>query len=179
MTGTRSKRRDKLQVTGDKSDLSLVTCRLSRFSGFTLIELVLAVIILAVLTSVTLPRFGRTYQHLQLEQAALRATSLMHYAGQKAVVEHRAHRVVFDGTHHTMQVTAEETPGVFVPVNGRWGQPYRLADEVELIDPPEAVLWRANGSAEPPAALTLHHRKTEEELRLQVDGLTGRVEVME
>jgi prepilin-type N-terminal cleavage/methylation domain-containing protein len=57
--------------------------------GFTLVELVFVMVILAVLLSFASPQLSKTAQRLRVEQAAFEMTQLMRYARNRAVTQER------------------------------------------------------------------------------------------
>lgn len=83
-------------------NLSPVTCHLSQRSGFTLIELVLVTVVIAILVAAAVPRFATTAARLRLEQQAFSVTQWLRYAHELAVSEARESVWAWDpGARHT------------------------------------------------------------------------------
>jgi|GEM_PF-806060 len=68
-----------------------------RFAGFTLIELLLVVVLIAVTAVLALPNLGSFLGHTQLDNTAENLVATMSYAKNRAVMERRQLRLVFDG----------------------------------------------------------------------------------
>ena len=65
-------------------------------AGFTLLELLTIILIMAVLVGVSVPRFRRTFVHLQLQVFANNVVRLLSYASKRAVTRQEVLRVHFD-----------------------------------------------------------------------------------
>jgi len=65
-------------------------------AGFTLLELLTIILIMAVLVGVSVPRFRRTFVHLQLQVFANNVVRLLSYASRRAVTRQEVLRVHFD-----------------------------------------------------------------------------------
>jgi type II secretion system protein H len=64
--------------------------------GFTLVEVILVAVVLALLLAAVVPRFQQTAQRLQTEQAAFALTQLLRYAHERAVAQGEAMVWVWD-----------------------------------------------------------------------------------
>ncbi|MFB3107791.1 MAG: Tfp pilus assembly protein FimT/FimU [Candidatus Binatia bacterium] len=65
-------------------------------AGFTLLELMAVIVIMAVMVGFSVPRFRRTFNHLQLQVFANNVARLLAYANQRAVTRGEVLRVHFD-----------------------------------------------------------------------------------
>jgi len=65
-------------------------------AGFTLLELLIVILIMAVIVGVSVPRFRRTFGHLQLQVFANNVVRLFSYARNRAVTRREVLRVHFD-----------------------------------------------------------------------------------
>jgi prepilin-type N-terminal cleavage/methylation domain-containing protein len=83
--------------------------RRRRDRGFTLIELVVVLAVVAVATALVLPSVGRGTQALQLRAETKRIAALMREARLQAVSQHRAARVTLDPTRNTVALTVGES----------------------------------------------------------------------
>jgi type II secretion system protein H len=138
-------------------------------SGFTLIELVVVLAIVAVATAVVLPAVGRGRETMQLRGEARRVAAVLREARLQAVSQRRPTRVVLDRTRNTVVVTARNHD-----------HPLR-----ELVVPAGLRFSVATGSD----TLTFSSRGLTRETRwlleapgghrlaIDVDGVTGRVRV--
>jgi general secretion pathway protein H len=77
--------------------------------GFTLIELIVVLAILAVATALVLPSVGRGTESLRLRSEAKRVAALLREARLQAVSQHRATRVTLDPTRNTVALTVGES----------------------------------------------------------------------
>jgi Tfp pilus assembly protein FimT len=64
--------------------------------GFSLIELLFVILIMAVVVGFSLPRFSRTFKHLQLQVFAYDVAKLLNYASKRAVARGEILRIHFD-----------------------------------------------------------------------------------
>ncbi len=65
-------------------------------SGFTLIEITLVVLLIAILTAVGIPSFRTLYQRSEIQKVASQFSSTLRYAQQRAVMERVPIRVVIN-----------------------------------------------------------------------------------
>jgi prepilin-type N-terminal cleavage/methylation domain-containing protein len=79
-------------------------------AGFTLIELMLVVVILAVLASVAIPRYSRSFGFMKLRSGAYDVAATVEYARAMSVLEDRTLRVEFTvGSGHCV-ISEEDAP---------------------------------------------------------------------
>ncbi|MGI6456167.1 MAG: pilus assembly FimT family protein [bacterium] len=76
--------------------------------GFTLIELTLAVMLLALLTAFSIPSFQSLYRRSEMQKIASEFNNVLRYAQQRAVMERIPVRVVIDVRENTYWVPVEE-----------------------------------------------------------------------
>ena len=62
--------------------------------GFTLIEIILVLLLLAIVSGLTVPNFSKTYQRLELKKAANDIAYLMRYAQSRAIA--KGHQIRFE-----------------------------------------------------------------------------------
>ena len=73
---------------------------MAKRSGFTLAEVVIVVVILAIIVGVAAPAFVGSLHRFRMDEASSNILMLMRYARQKAVVVQETRRVVFDIDHN-------------------------------------------------------------------------------
>lgn len=78
-------------------------------AGFTLIEVVVVVAIMAALATLVAPAVGRGTETLRLRSEAGRVAALVRQARQHAVSHHRPTRVALDLGRNTVTLTAEDS----------------------------------------------------------------------
>lgn len=76
--------------------------------AFTLVELTLAVLILAVLTAVGIPSFKSLWAKTEMQRVATEFTGALRYAQQRAVMERKPIRVVVDVDEERFWVPIEQ-----------------------------------------------------------------------
>ena len=120
----------------------------SRTGGFTLIEILLVVVIMAVITVLTIPNFSRTYAGIELRTAADDLAYRMRYAQSYAVTKNTRARLEFDPlfTQYWLTRTTgsllpagrreqsgdDTAPDAFERLTGRLGQSVSLPRDVRL-----------------------------------------------
>jgi general secretion pathway protein H len=79
-----------------------------RAAGFTLLELIVVVAILAVATALVLPSIGRSSETLRLRSEAGRVAAVIREARLRAVSQRHATRVKLDAGRNTVVVTGRD-----------------------------------------------------------------------
>ena len=77
-------------------------------SGFTLVEIMVVVIVIAILVGAVAPKLGGTLFGVRLRAAANELADMFDYCQQAAVATGRVHALTFDEEGHAWEVTAEE-----------------------------------------------------------------------
>ena len=107
-----------------------------RNAGFTLVELLLVVMILATTAALVAPSFRGFYAGRQLAAAAARLSVLLRRARTKAATEQLRVRLNIDPDSRIYWLTVEadpfEAPGAFVPPGDAWGRRFTLPNGVQL-----------------------------------------------
>ena len=67
----------------------------SRRSGFTLLEILLVTVILAILLGLVTPRFRNSFDSLQFKNFVLNTAALLRYAHDRAILEKETYRLAF------------------------------------------------------------------------------------
>jgi len=74
--------------------------------GFTLIELVVTLLVLAVATAVVTPSIGRSTENLRAKAQVARLTAMLRHAREQAITTRRAHALVVDPAGHRLTSVA-------------------------------------------------------------------------
>ena len=133
--------------------------------GFTLIELVVTLLVLAVAVVVVTPSIGRSTENLRARAQVARLTAMLRHAREQAITTRRAHALVVDPAGHRLTIVAgdEVTATRTLP-----------ADLTIEAFPPPALTVRfepygvSNGGDFRVQSGTIRYR-------VLVDGLTGHV----
>jgi general secretion pathway protein H len=138
-------------------------------AGFTLVELVVVMAILAIVTAFVLPSIRRGSEGLQLRSSAARVASLLREARQRAVTERRPTRAVLQPSRHAVAFGWDGS-----------------ADPLHRIELPDRLRLEATAGGE---TLTFSPRGLARDARwaleapggrrliVEVHGVTGRVSV--
>jgi len=96
--------------------------------GFTLIEILVVVLILAIMLGVALPRFQGTFKNLQLRSTARNIYKLMLFAKERALLEQKNYRVAYNKKEKKISLE-RQVEGKFVPIASRYAKPLKLTKE--------------------------------------------------
>jgi type II secretion system protein H len=135
--------------------------------GFTLIELMVVVLLIAVLSTLALPQLGGVWSNTQLNAAADDLTRAARFAQRMAVSTQRSLRLVVveqdpETGRSAFRVEVEstdlESPEAYAEISGRLGRNTLLPDSVRIadvllaeqepLDPTTAVTFRPDGTAD-------------------------------
>src|SRR2546421_3757141 len=83
--------------------VSKVTAR-----GFTLIELVVTLLVLAIAVAVVTPTIGRSTENLRARAQVARLTAMLRHAREQAITTRRTHALVVDPAAHRLTIMAGE-----------------------------------------------------------------------
>jgi type II secretion system protein H len=133
--------------------------------GFTLLELVVTLLILAIATGLAAPAIGRTAETIRARAEVARFSALLRHAREQAITTRRPHSLVIDPTDHWVAIMAGDEVQQRRQLS---------ADLLIEADPPPALTVRfephgvsSGGSFRVTTGAVRH--------RVRVDGLTGRV----
>lgn len=104
--------------------------------GFTLLEILVVVVIIAIMSGAIIPRIGNGMGRQQLEAAATTISSALTYCHSAAATESRRYRWVWDAQAQRARYLVEEdpleAPGMFVPALVSQRRNEALPQEIEL-----------------------------------------------
>ena len=107
--GSREVRRTKHEGRSAKGSSSkLRTSNLELYPGFTLIEVLVVLVLMAALTAVVAPSIGRGLGAIELQTTARRIAATLRLARMKAVREQRVFLVGFDLERNEVELTRED-----------------------------------------------------------------------
>ncbi|HEV8676373.1 MAG TPA: GspH/FimT family pseudopilin [Methylomirabilota bacterium] len=143
--------------------------RRRRSPGFTLIEIVVVLAILAVATALVLPAVGRGRDALQLRSEAGRVAALLREARLQAVSQRHATRVVLDRARNTVVLTGRDPAHPLRELAVPAGLRFTVATGGDTLTFSSRGLTRETR--------WLLERPDGRRLAIDVDGVTGRVRV--
>ncbi len=154
--------------------------RLNKDGGFTLIELILVAAIIIALVAVSTPLFRKTFQGLQLKDAAYNIGKVIQYAQQRAIIEERKYSLAFNFEGRNYQLYAWEEAGEgkgFVRAKGRFHASIELPEGVEFKGEKDSIIFLPNGRCD---KITLYLiGKDKQTFALKTNGRAGYVSIEE
>ncbi|MDD5423049.1 MAG: type II secretion system protein [Candidatus Omnitrophica bacterium] len=115
--------------------------------AFTLIELTLVAVIILVLLGLSTPLFKRSFSDLAVKDAAYNISKLINYIQEKAVLETKAFKLVFDFEKGRYRVL-EASPSAGQPekkITGRFGRIFDLPQGVSFKAPKNFITFYPDG----------------------------------
>lgn len=104
-------------------------CRRSR--GFTLLELILVLVVLAVIVAMTIPSMRGLAQGRGVESCSGQLLSLAHYARSQAIAEGTTYRLYVDPDQRMYYLARQDGPEFF-PLGTEFGRMFTVPDDVQL-----------------------------------------------
>lgn len=147
-------------------------------AGFTLIELILLTVILAVLVAVSTPLFSRTFSSLRLREESYNLAKLINYVQEKSVLEGVVYKLVIDTQKERYYVMAsdESESKRFSHLEEKAGRIFRLPEGVKIKTDKKEVLFYPDGHSDK-ASINIYDIKNRTFLRIK--GNMGYVEFTE
>ena len=155
-------------------------------AGFTLLELLVVTLILTVLVGLSVPQFGRTFRHLQLQVFASDVATLFTYASRRAVTRGEVLRIQFDvkGRRYWLASAQEASPTQdaspeekFERVSGTFGRVASAPGSISFTPSAREVTFYPDGRADRFEMLIVDDSHAG--YRLVTDVRTGRVKLSE
>ncbi len=151
-----------------------------RQAGFTLLELLVVTLILMVLVGVSVPKFGRTFRHLQLQVFASDVAKLLTYANRRAVATGEVLRIHFDvdGRRYWLTRAQEASPEEkFERVSDKFGRVASVPGSISIASSTREVTFYPDGRADRFDMFIFDDSQAG--YRLVTDVRTGRVKLLE
>jgi general secretion pathway protein H len=151
-----------------------------REAGFTLLELLIVIVILAALVGLSVPQFRSTFRHLQLQVFASEVATLLRYAGRRAVARGEVLRVHFDVEGRSYWLTRDDATSAeekFERVSDKFGRVASVPGSISVAPSTREVTFYPDGRADRFEMLIFDDSPVG--YRLVTDVRTGRVKVSE
>ena len=149
-------------------------------AGFTLLELLIVIVILAALVGLSVPQFRSTFRHLQLQVFASEVATLLRYAGRRAVARGEVLRVHFDVEGRSYWLTRDDATSAeekFERVSDKFGRVASVPGSISVAPSTREVTFYPDGRADRFEMLIFDDSPVG--YRLVTDVRTGRVKVSE
>ena len=131
-----------------KSNNSGLAPPLWRRAGFTLTELILVVLIIAILVGISMPLFRRQFSDLELRNSCYNIAKLTSLAQQKAIGESKFFRINFDFEKRKYWLMASGDLGKFKRLKTRYGRIYSLPPGITIKGNQSSFLFYPNGRSQ-------------------------------
>jgi prepilin-type N-terminal cleavage/methylation domain-containing protein len=141
--------------------------------GFTLLELITVLIIIAIGAVLTTPNIGGWLPNYRLRSATREVVSIMRVAQFKAVSNNTSYQVVFDTAHDSYILQYQDTGGAWVAEGGTQTLPTGV--KFNTTFPGNITVFSPNSTATD-GNITLNNTKGATK-RVRLLGLTGRIKI--
>ena len=158
--------------------LSLITSHWLLVTGFTLIELVIVSVVIAILLAASVPRFQQTANRLRTEQLAYELVQTLHYARQRAMAEDRVIGWVWDSNLRQVRLDSMGDGQNIEALDDPWVQrvkvPGGLTIRLEWEDLPlERIQFFPDGTSDPAVLEVIPQDKPGSVYTITVEPATG------
>ncbi len=145
-------------------------------SGYTLIELILLTVIIAILIGISTPLFRRTFSDLEIKDASFNISRLISFAQERAVVEGTPFKLVLDVKKARYYLTREDpsAPGKYIRLKEKLGRVFELPRGIKLKADKKVILFYPDGHSDKAAIRLL---RGDESLKITLKGNLGYVKI--
>lgn len=153
--------------------------RRATFSGFTMLEVVLTMLVMGIIAAVTLPRFLNSLDHYRADAAARQLTADLQLAQKNARFTGAAETISFDPVHHrySFSTLADPYGGSALYTVTLAESPYFCSLDQIIADGGPSVTFDGYGFPDQSVQLVVSSGKGVRLLTL--DAVTGRISVTE
>lgn len=126
---------------------------MNKRTGFTLIELLIVSVIILALVSFSTPLFRKSFTDLELKESVSNISRLMGLAQQRAIIERRSYRLLFDFEGMWYRLSRLEGTGrniKFVDVPDSFGRPFKIPQGVDAKGNIKEIVFYPDGSCSAP-----------------------------
>jgi len=142
--------------------------------GYTLIELILAALIIAILIGVAMPLFRRQFSDLELRNSSYNIAKLISLAQRKAIGEGRYFKINFDFENKRYWLTAGDDLKNFERLKTKYGKRYSVPSWITIRASQRSFTFFPNGSSDKIEIILSGKQKV---FSLKSKGRLGHVEI--
>ena len=145
--------------------------------GYTLIELVLLTIIIAILVAVSTPLFRKTFASLELKDTSFNVAKLIGFAQEKAIIERTPYKLIIDKDKSSFQLRRQspDDSRKYVKIKEKYGRRFTLPRGLRFKKDNEIIFY-PDGRSDRAIITILGKTKS---LKINVKGSLGYVEIEE
>ena len=156
----------------------LSTGRRQNRAGYTLIELILLTIIIAILIGIATPQFRKTFSYLELKDASFNLAKLVSFAQEKSIIEGTLYKLILDADKGRYYLTKEEPAASdkYIRLKERYGRIFLLPRGTKLKSKKKEIIFYPDGHSEKAAITLLGKNKS---VTIEVKGNLGYVQIEE
>lgn len=141
-----------------------------KHKGWTLIELLAVMTIIATICALVLPNLGRLLTNIKVRSTVRQVSALLNYARGQAVVHGTNYQVNYDLKEKSCWLTKKEGD-TYIPLTGREGKTLFIPEDIAFKTEVEAITFYPKGISSGGEIII-------ENFRIVVDEITGIVEVL-
>lgn len=151
-------------------------CALGPGIGYTLIELILLTVIIAILVGISTPLFRKTYSNLELRDASYNLARLISFAQEKSIIEGTSYKFLLDTdeSRYYLLRLDPKTKGKYIRLKERYGKTFSLPRGIKLRADKKEVIFYPDGHSQKATITFLGKTRR---LRLKIKGNLGYVEI--
>jgi hypothetical protein len=121
-------------------------------AGFTLIELALVALILAVIIGLSMPMLKKTYLSLASREASYSLIKMMSYGRESAIIKNKSYKILFgfhEARYELMELDTLQNIGTYKKADGIFGRAFKLPEGIEFSGPDKEVVFYPDGTVSP------------------------------
>jgi hypothetical protein len=151
------------------------TGRIPSKAGYTLIELILLTVIIAILVAVSTPLFRNTFTSLELKESSYNIAKLVNYIQERAIVEGVPYKLVLDAerSRYYIMKSDPKDPAKYMRLEEKTGRIFGLPAGAKLKTDKAEIHFYPDGHSDKATLTIISKGRTE---RLMIKGNLGNVE---
>ena len=125
--------------------------RIKKRAGFTLVELILVILLLSVITAISSPLFKKTFQNLQVRNAALNMAKIAGFAREMAIIEGANYKLKIDPKSRSFWLTKlvySPDKSEYKRIGGKQGRKFFLPKDVRIDSEKKEIIFYPDGRSD-------------------------------